>query len=429
MRYVPVFISIWLAAGAFGQNVQPDKSNQDPNTLEEYLRYAAIHNAGLRAAFEEWRMAVLAVEPAGTLEDPRFTYGYFIEEVETRVGPQKHRLSLSQTFPWFGTLELRKDAAAAAARATGKRYEAKKLELFEAVKGAFYEYAYLGRSLQIARENLALLTHFEEVARALYRTAEARHPDIIRAQIELAELEEQVLSLEDLRRSLSAKISAVLNRPETGVLPWPVWEDRMPAPLDFAALPDPGEVNPEMEALDHEIDVARSRAKLAGQLYYPSITLGADWIVTDEARSPNVWGSGRDPIIAMFTLNLPIWTQSYRAQLSGAQANVRRTGRLREQRGYDLEAQIARVTYELRESRRKIDLYREVLLPRTREMVRVSEEAYRAGTLDFLSLIDAQRKLLVYALALERSLASHFQQQAQLERLLGGQMPVLSLTE
>ncbi len=416
MRYVPVFISIWLAAaGAFGQDVQLDESSRDPNTLEGYLRYAALHNAGLRAAFEEWRMAVLAVKPAGSLEDPRFNYGYFIEQMETG---ERHRVSLTQEFPWFGTLELRKDAAAAAARAAGKRYEAKKLELFEAVKRAFYEYAYLARSLEIARENLALLTHFEQVARALYRTAEVQHPDIIRAQIELAVLEDQVRSLEDLRGPLTEEINAVLNRPKGSVLPWPVWTDRDPAKIDFASLPEIDKINPELEAMEFETAAARSRVKLAEKRFYPNFMLGGEWSLMDEHGMSN--GGGGDAVMAMFSLNIPLWADSYRAQMDRARADVRRNVRERDQREFDLESQIARTSYELRDSLRKINLYQNILVPRTREMIRVSEEAYRAGSLDFLSLIDAQRKLLVYALALERSLAWCFQQQARLERLLGG---------
>jgi hypothetical protein len=70
-----------------------------PQTLQEYLRQAARNNAGLKAAFEEWKAALEAVPQAKALPDPRFSYGYFIDEVETRVGPQKHRLGIMQVFP------------------------------------------------------------------------------------------------------------------------------------------------------------------------------------------------------------------------------------------------------------------------------------------------------------------------------------------
>ncbi len=39
-------------------------------TIDDYLRYAALNNPGLEAAFLRWQAAV---EGAGTLPDPRFT--------------------------------------------------------------------------------------------------------------------------------------------------------------------------------------------------------------------------------------------------------------------------------------------------------------------------------------------------------------------
>lgn len=400
---------------------------EDPNApvrLDDYLKYAALHNAGLKSSFEQWRYAVLAIEPAKTLDDPRFTYGYFIQEVETRVGPQKHRLGIMQMFPWFGVLEAREDAAAAAAKAARKRYEAKKLALFEQTEHAFHEYVYLSRALEIAEQNLELLRFFEQVAQARYRTAAGKHPDIIRAQIELATLEDHITSLREMRKPIVSGLNAILNRKSEEPLPWPLRGEESLVTLDAEDfLDDLGSRNPDLKALQFEIAAARSREGLAAKRYYPNVSLGVDWIVTDEARMPNVWGSGRDPIIAMVSLNIPIWTDSYKAQENQARSQVRKARQDKDQKEYDLAAQVVQAAYDLEDSRRKAVLYRDILIPKAKEMVETSEEAYRTGNLDFLSLIDAQRKQLMFDLAYQRSLSSHLQQLARLEQLLGGDVP------
>ncbi len=66
---------------------QPTDTN-DLQTLPDYLRFASLNNAELKAKFEEWKAALEQVPQAKALDDPKFTYSYFIEEVETRVGPQ-----------------------------------------------------------------------------------------------------------------------------------------------------------------------------------------------------------------------------------------------------------------------------------------------------------------------------------------------------
>lgn len=61
----------------------------------------------------------IAVNQSGTrrvpqvraLPDPRLSFGFFINEVETRVGPQRAKIGLQQTFPWIGKLQDRHDAA------------------------------------------------------------------------------------------------------------------------------------------------------------------------------------------------------------------------------------------------------------------------------------------------------------------------------
>ena len=57
----------------------------------DYLTYAALNNPGLEAAFQRWQAAVERVPQVEAMPDPRFTYGYYIEEVETRTGSMQHQ--------------------------------------------------------------------------------------------------------------------------------------------------------------------------------------------------------------------------------------------------------------------------------------------------------------------------------------------------
>ncbi|MHC4575569.1 MAG: TolC family protein, partial [Planctomycetota bacterium] len=310
--------------------------------LQDYLLHAALNNAGLKAAFEEWKAAVEQVRQAKALPDPRFTYGYYIEEVETRVGPQRNRLGITQVFPWFGEIEARTDAAAAAAKAARQRYEARKLKLFFEVKEAFHEYTYLARAVEIARENLELVKHFEEVARTKYMAAAAGHPDVIRAQMELAKLEDQLNTLEDFRKPIVARLNAVLNRTGFEMLPWPQKEEFEAVEVRrdeiIGALK---EHNPELQGLDFELESAKSKLTVARKKFYPNIGVGVDWIDTGDRAG--VKDGGTDPVILMFTMNLPIWRKSYKAAELQAEANVRKASQQRTQTANTIIARAERV--------------------------------------------------------------------------------------
>jgi cobalt-zinc-cadmium efflux system outer membrane protein len=392
--------------------------------LSDYLRYAALNNAGLKAAFEQWRMAVEQVPQAQSLPDPKFTYGYFIQEVETRVGPQENRLDIMQTFPWFGKIEARTDAAAAAAKAARQQYEAAKLKLFFEVNDAYYEYVYLASAIKIAQENLELIKHFEQVARTKYATAAIGHPDVIRAQVELAKLEDHVKTLEELRTPIVARLNAGLNRQSLEMLPWPqerqnLQTEKVGREKVIALL---RQQNPQLKALDFERQAAAGRLELAKKKFWPDVGVGLGWIDTGSAMNPNTPDSGKDPIILMFTMNVPIWRDSYKAAELQAKADVLRTTQQKTETENVIIARAERALYDFEDSSRKINLYGNVLVPKAEELVRASETAYQAGTIDFLSLINAQQKLLEFQLRYERAVADNQQGLARLQMLVGSEL-------
>jgi outer membrane protein TolC len=394
-----------------------------PVELEDYLAFAAMNNAGLQVAFEQWKIAVEQVPQAKSLPDPKFNYGYFIEQVETRVGPQRNKLEIMQTFPWFGEIEARTDAAAAAAKAARKRYEAAKLKLFADVKDAFYEYTYLARAIEIAKENLELIQHFEEVARTKYMAAATGHPDVIRAQIELARLEDRLKTLEELRKPIVARLNAVLNRQSLEMLPWPRKAEFRTAQLSRDKMIELLRArNPELEALDFELQAAKDKVELAKKKFWPDVGVGVGWIDTGSAINPGMNDSGKDPIILMFSMNLPIWREGYKAAELQAKANVLKASHQKKQAENTITAFAERSLYDFEDSDRKRKLYGDVLIPKAEELLGASETAYKAGTIDFLSLINAQQKLLEFQLHYERATTDNQQELARLEMLVGTEL-------
>jgi cobalt-zinc-cadmium efflux system outer membrane protein len=415
-----------IAVLVFMPSVRASQQSSDANdlkTLADYLRYAALNNAGLKAEFEQWKVAIEQVPQARALPDPRFTYGYFIEEVETRVGPQRNKFGISQMFPWFGKVEARTRAAGASAQAARRRYEGKKLRLFFEVKDAFHEYVYLAEAIEIARENLELVGNFEEVAITKYIGAAAGHPDVVRAQVELATLEDQLRTLENLREPIVARLNSVLNRKSAEPPPWPTREEYSAVEIDRGQLKEMLLAqNPELQALDYDLESARSRVELAKKKFYPDIGVGVDWVQTDDALMAGTRDSGKDPVMLMFSLNVPIWRQSYKAAEIQARAIARKTRYQKTEVQNALIARVEQVLYDYEDSQRKQRLYGDILVPKAQELIGASESAYQGGTIDFLSLIDAQRTLLKFELLHERAVTNSRQKLAELEMLAGTEL-------
>ena len=410
-----------------GEPVGPDELPAEPS-LDDYLRHAALNNPGLAAAFHRWQAAGQRVVRAKALPDPRLSYRYFIEQVETRVGAQRQGFELSQTLPWPSKLARRGDAATAEARGRRQRFEAARWRLSYQVKIAYYEYYYLGRAIEIVQDSRDLVRHFEAVARARYRVAVGSHPDVIRAQVELGKIADRLRTLKDLRGPLAARLNAVLNRPAGTPVPWPVQVVAAPVSVtDEQLLAWLAESNPQLKALDARIAAGHSRIELARADYFPDVTLGVGYIDTAGAvTSPRPPDAGTDPVVAMVSVNLPIWWHKLAAGVREARLGRRQAVYERADKLNALGAELKLAAHGFRDAERKMALYGQSLVPKAVEAVEAAEAAFRTGKGTFGELIDAQRLMLEFQLARRRALANRMQRLAELEMLVGRPIAILS---
>lgn len=380
----------------------------DDATLDDLLHYAAERSPRLRAAFYEWKAAVERIPQARSLPDPNLSYAYFLERMETR-----QTASISQMFPWFGKRALKGEIAGEAAQAAAARFEAERLELFEKVKSRYAEYLYIEQAVRIARENQAILGQFEEVALARFRAGETGNADVLRVQMEVDRLEDEVQTTEAMRAPTAAALNAVLGRAVTAPLPDPQEIKSIPA---LAEIPErsPEEwlaENPLLRAASHEVVRDELGVDLAGREGRPDFTVGVE-VMDNVGMAPN-------EVMVMASINLPIWRERYAAARREARAVHEGAIADHESLQRELEATLQRTLFELRDAERKIRLYGQALLPRARQTFNSLQGAYRTGESDFLDLVEAQRTLLDVELSYQRALADRVQRLAEFESLIG----------
>ncbi len=136
-----IFLSISILTLSFSVGAQ--------EVLDRYLIVAAENNPGIKARFNEYMAALKVAPQVKALPDPQLAFGYFIQPVETRVGPQEFRISASQMFPWFGTLKTKENMAIQTAKAKYEAFEEAKSKLFNEVKGTYYNLYFNGKADQI----------------------------------------------------------------------------------------------------------------------------------------------------------------------------------------------------------------------------------------------------------------------------------------
>ena len=435
-----IIVSICFYSDGFGSNISSGNSLEQNESayfqsnisdLNIYLELAASNNAGLKAAFQNWKEALSVVPQSEALSDPKFTFSYFIEEIETKVGPQREKIGIVQSFPWFGKLDARKDSAAALAEAARYEFENIKLGLYYQIKKTYFEYAYAATSLVIAKENQELVKHYEAIARARYQTSTAAHPDVIRSQIELSIIDDVIKSLNSLQEPLVSELKAAMNyNGDNSGLQFD-WPDRV-APFEYEVDRDEIMSNivasPAVSVMKQKLDAAKAGEILAAKSNYPDFTVGVDWIVIDEPDN-EVKDAGKDALAVMFGLNIPLWGSKNKAVRQQAAARTRRAESSEIQEINDRISKADKLLYDISEAKRKMKLYGSTLGQKADDLIITSETAYRSGTLSFLSLIDAQRLRLKYKLNYERAVVDYMQKIAELEMLSGGLLKTKELEQ
>ncbi len=390
--------------------------------LADYLTAALYNNPRIAAAYARWQAEIEKIAIARGLPNPSLNFGYFLTNVETAVGPQQFKIGLMQLIPWFGKLRLAEKMQTIRADIALEELQNQINGLVYQVTAIYLDYYFLQRSIDITNQNIELVRTWEQVVRSKYTTARAGHPDLIKTQIELIKLEDDLKTLESKRQPMLEKFRASLNDGNLAGISvsdsitgkaGSINKDQVAASI----LND----NPFYRAAELRHNLTNSAVKQAHLDYYPDLGLGFDYIGTGE-KSMNgeaVAESGKDPLVFMLSLNLPIWFGKTRHQVNTARYQQRTADEMQTAIENKLRAELEQVWFELEDARRKTDLYRQGLIPKSLESLRASEKAYIAEKMDFLNLVDSQRRYLQFLLEFEKSQVNYQKAFARLEQLAG----------
>ena len=410
------FLALFLSL-----NSVPSLWGAEFSSLADYIAHGIEHNPGLQAAHQKHQAALQKIPQARALPDPKIMATHFVEDIQTRTGPQQNQVFVSQTFPWFGKLRLRGAVASKEAEAIQHAYEAELLALARDIGLSYYDYAYLGEETRITREVLELLERLEETVRAKVR-AGGDQAQLLRLEVEIAKTRDALQGLEKQRESQSAGLNALLGRRETNALPWP----SLP-PLKHGAQGRSGlsrqllEDNPELKALQSRIEKAAEAVALAKKSPIPDPTIGAGIFDTGDALNPATTGSGDDPWAIQISFSIPLGQKKYKAERREAEANYEAAKQTLTNRENTLLAELERALSDLAEVEERIELYDETLLPKARQALEVTESSYRADRSSILDLIDSERTLLEIERTYQRAVANHYKAHVRLQTLTGRQ--------
>lgn len=387
---------------------------------DAYVELALRRNPSILAARRRVERLGARVPQATSLDDPMLQVAPFGEMAQTAAGQVGLMTGVSQKLPFPGKLRERGRIAEQDVAAAAAELQQTMLQVAAEVRRTYWNYYFAARSIESTRRSRELLSQFQRIAQAEYESGTRSQPDVLRASVELGNLDNELVVLAQRQASARAMLNQLTDRPVGAPLPEPapIEPERLVAQLD-QLLAQAAQQNPLLRKIHERIEQARRQRALAKLNRWPDLTVSATYNAVDD-EGLSMAANGDDQWWFGFGINLPIWTEKYDAAEREALAGLL-------EGTADLTAQRNRIAFAVQDAYLKVEaqqklveLFGDSILPQARQAVDSSSSGYRAGSVDFLTLVDNWRKLLNYELMYHRALAEMEQAIADLEQAVGG---------
>lgn len=390
-------------------------------SIEDYQQIAAENNPEVRSAFHKYLASLEEPNQMGALPDPEIAFAYFVSPIETRLGPQQARISLTQMFPWFGTLGDKRKIASIQSKAYFETFRETRNQIFYQTEKAFLDLYELDQSIDIAEENLEILNSLVEISLRRYETNQATQVDVLRAQIEQEDLKTQLSLLHDNRSVLKQRIRELLNSPETVQIHTP---DALHADIlieDSQSLKNQLiQENPTLSRLRYQEESSKEMREVAVKNGKPSFGIGADYIFTGERTGiPELTDNGKDALIARASFKIPLFRNKYNAQVQQAEQNIQSAQMQISAKINSLETDLDASLRDYYDAERRFELYDQTQIHRVNQALSIMMQAYSTDSSDFEEILRMQRKLLDYQLNRVQALADMHKTTAYINYLTG----------
>lgn len=382
--------------------------------LSTVVAEAQERNPGLAAARERARAAATMPARASAYDDPTVSWEMWNAPNSFAVDRADNNIvRLSQRIPFPGKRTLAGTIASRDADVAARAVDSATLDLVTMVTKAYYDLWQTHQNLDIYGRDRTLVERLARATADRYAAGGATQPDVLRAQVELTHVRTMLATEALANESARAELNTLLDRAPESPLgrpedPPPPRLDADPAALTARALATRPEITAQRAILARE----ESAIRLARLDYLPDFEASAGRFINHDA--PDGFG-------AMFSLSIPLAVKSkYDAAL--AEARARRTEADAELRRLenDVRREVRQAYLRMRTAVEEHALFADLHLPQAEQTLVATENAYAAGQIDFLSLVDSVRTIESTHVEHARAAADFARAHADLERAVGG---------
>ena len=418
-------VLVFILTGLISLSALAGEPQKAPLKLKELIEEALQKNPEVIASRS--RSEVLKERPsqAASLDDPMLGFGILNLPTDTFNFRQddmtQKEISVTQRLPFPGKRSLRSDMAQREAEASVRDLEEARIKISREMKTAYYELCYLNKAIAITEKNRELLKLLTQIAETKYSVGEGIQADILRSQVELSKMVEELIMLNQNKRTVKAKINILLYRPAFA----PLGEPEEVAPEKFSANPEDllqeaASQRPLIQSMKKMVERNEVSLRMAQREYYPDFDLKLAYGQRDDG--PN--GKRADMVSAMVAFNIPLWFKGKQdRKVVESQKDIQSAKSQLAAMTNEVYFLIGEKIAEIERTERQMELLKTGIIPQATLSLDSAMSAYRVNKVDYTALLDSLMTLFKYELQYYRLLSDHEKSIAELESAVGRVLP------
>ncbi len=374
------------------------------DALNRAIELASRNNPALQAMFNEYRAALEMIPQAGALADPQLMYSQLIQPVETKTGPQRAKVSINQSFPWFGARIARRNQAQNTARSIKEQFKEARSKLVFDVKSAYFQLYLQKKRIVRAAEAMQIVESLRNLALSRVESGQSSSVNAIEAEMDLAEIKNQLTSLTDQLQVLQLEFNTLINDetsppPELPDILWASDLRHTREEIRETIITN----NHQLASLRYLEQAYQSKRLAAKKSALPSFSIGLEYmfISKNDIALPDTTQNGRDAIaFPMLGLNIPLQQKKYKAMIREASFMRQAIADKITDRVNSLTVLLEKNLRRYDDAIRRIDLFKKLILL-TKQSLGILETDYATDGIAFEDMLIMAKRRLQYTLELE----------------------------
>jgi cobalt-zinc-cadmium efflux system outer membrane protein len=381
------------------------------------IRAVLDRNPSLEAARMSWGAALARYRQVASYDEPTVSLGVAPLSITSSHASFGYEFGVRQPISLGGKADARAELAIAGADVRENDFRSLRLALSLQAALLYADYWFAQRALAISAEHITLVTSLRQNALAGYATGRAALQDSLQADAELAQLDDQKVTLSAERDVLVAQLNTLLHRSPSALLP--------PAPENLPLRDDvdaadggktnlqsqPAKQRPELIGGRARVRMEEARMASAAGDYNPSLAVSMSY--------NSLWETPAHRFVAGVEVSIPLQRERRTAALDEAHASRAAAAQELEHLDDDVRSQVAMARKRLQASRESLEIRESRSVPVAREQLDATRFAFSSEQASFAAVIESARKLRLAQLDLEASRAALSKSSAELDRALG----------